>query len=68
MIEIRKGTKAVAKGETYEEALVRLKDSLSGALLYPEAVDAGTPKTIHVRLKDRKGEYLEVVILKVVNA
>lgn len=67
MIEIRKGNKTIAKGDTYEEALVRLKDHMPETLLYPQAVDTGSPKFIHARLKDRKGEYLEVVVLKVVN-
>lgn len=62
MIEIKQGKDTVAEGGTFAEALVRLQDKVADkALLYPTADGSA----VHMRVKDKYGEYLKVEILKV---
>lgn len=61
-VKIRNASKKiVAEGDDRAEAMVRLKDANKGALVYPH-VDG---HEVHLRVKDKNGEYPDVQVLKI---
>jgi hypothetical protein len=65
MYQIKQGDKVLAQAEDRNEAILRLKIEKEGEALFYPHVDG---KRIDMRLKDKNGEFHQVVTLDIVQS